>query len=96
MKRIITIFTLFVSYSAFAQIQCVSLAAYDNAYMNTISMDDITYPAGYAFVTSGDIRYLKHDNNDMYQFVQGDSLLYIGDIDIDVSTATCADRTLTF
>jgi hypothetical protein len=96
MKKILTLFIVGFYAALYAQTQCVSLAAYNNAYLNTISNDDVTYPPGYAFVTSGDIRYLKHDANDLYQFIQGDSLLYIGDIDIDVSTASCANRTLSF
>jgi small nuclear ribonucleoprotein (snRNP)-like protein/predicted GNAT superfamily acetyltransferase len=96
MKKLISICILGICLTVNAQTQCVSLAGYNNAYLNTISNDDVTYPPGYAFVTSGDIRYLKHDANDLYQFIQGDSLLYIGDLDIDISTASCANRTLTF
>src|SRR3989338_7307031 len=75
---------------------CVDLSAYDNAYLNAVSFDDVTYPIGTAFVTSGYIQYVKPSSGNSYQFIQGDSLLYIGDIDIDVSTDPCSDHTLTF
>ena len=75
---------------------CVSLSTYDNAYLNAVSFDDVTYPIGTAFVTSGYIQYVKPSSGNSYQFIQGDSLLYIGDIDIDVSTDPCVNHTLTF
>lgn len=96
MKKLIFLGALFSSLITTAQVQCVDLSGYDNTYLDDVSTDDVTYPVGSPFITSGDIQYLKPSTGNYYQFIQGDSLLYIGDIDIDVSNSTCANKTLTF
>jgi len=76
--------------------QCVDLSGYDNTYLNAVTSDNTTYPVGSAFITSGDIQYVKPSLGNFYQFIYGDSLMYIGDIDIDVSSSTCTNKTLTY
>ena len=97
MKKIFTISIVVLIYSmSFSQTQCVSLSGYNNAYLDSVSMNNVTYPPGSAFITSGNIQYIKPHIGNMYQFITGDSLWYVGDIDINVSTSNCTNRTLTF
>ncbi|MDX2361228.1 MAG: T9SS type A sorting domain-containing protein [Crocinitomicaceae bacterium] len=79
-----------------AQIQCVDLSSYDDQYVNSVGFDDITYPIGSAFIVSGDIQYVKPSSGNAYQGIISDSLFYIGDLDINVSTSTCLEKELTF
>lgn len=81
---------------SFAQISCVDLSPYTVSYLNDVSFDYVTYPVGTAFVTTGYIQYVKPTTGNSYQGVQGDSLFYIGNLDIDVSTDPCPNHTLTF
>lgn len=96
MKKFLVLSTLFISLFSSAQIQCVDLSGYDDAYLNAVTSDNTTYPVGSAFITSGDIQYVKPSLGNFYQFIYGDSLMYIGDIDIDVSSSTCTNKTLTY
>ncbi|MGB3946400.1 MAG: hypothetical protein WBM13_00325, partial [Bacteroidia bacterium] len=97
MKKIFTISIVVLIYSmSFSQTQCVSLSGYNNVYLDSVSVNDVAYPPGSAFITSGNIQYIKPHVGNMYQFITGDSLMYIGDIDINISTSNCTNRTLTF
>ncbi len=97
MRKLVSfIIAIFIISNVSAQIQCADLSAYDNAYLNAVTSDNITYPIGSAFMVSGDIQYVKPGPNNFYQGLQGDSLFYIGDVDLDVSTLNCNNKVLTF
>lgn len=102
MKLSQTIF-LFFSFLFLALMQgqaqtqtCINLSSYNNAYLSTVSTDHTTYPAGSAFIQTGDIRYVKPNTTSPYQFINGDTLCYIGKIEINVATASYAQRKLRF
>jgi hypothetical protein len=86
----------FFTFLSNAQIQCVDLSGYTDQYVNSVGFDDVNYPIGSAFITSGAIQYVKPSSGNAYQGILSDSLFYIGDLDIDVSNATCLEKELTF
>jgi meiotically up-regulated gene 157 (Mug157) protein len=91
-----TLFDVCLDCEPVSVIQCMNLSNYDDQYINSVGFDDVTYPIGSAFITSGDIRYVKPSSGNSYQAIVNNELFYIGDLDIDVSTSTCANKVLTF
>lgn len=78
---------------------CLNLGQYSTAYVTNVTADNITYPAGATFASSGDIQLVKPSTvNSFYQFVDSsdNSLVYIGELGIDVSTAIYPCRVLSF
>ncbi|MBD3636797.1 MAG: T9SS type A sorting domain-containing protein [Crocinitomicaceae bacterium] len=96
MKNSLLILTLLVCPMITFSQNCIDLDPYDELYLNDVSSDDVTYPIGDPFITTGDISYVKPSSGNFYQFINGDSLLYVGDIDIDVSASNCTNKSLTF
>lgn len=76
---------------------CIDFSNYDNTYLNDVTSDDTTYPVGSAFISSGDVNLIKHDNT-FYQFIDtvNNQMCFIGTIGIDVANAPYSCRTLTF
>ena len=76
---------------------CVDFTPYDNAYMDSVTQDLVNFPVGSPILTDGDIKLVKIDSFTYFQGVQGDTaMFYIGNLDIDVSSASCTNKVLTF
>ncbi|MCB0478649.1 MAG: T9SS type A sorting domain-containing protein [Crocinitomicaceae bacterium] len=78
-------------------VSCLDFSQYDNAYVDSVTQDNLNFPPGTAFMTQGDIQIVKIDNMSFFQGIQGDSsLFYIGNLAMDVSTMNCNNKKLTF
>jgi type IX secretion system substrate protein len=76
---------------------CIDFSLYDNLYLDSVTQDQVNFPIGSPIINQGDIKIVKIDYFTVFQFIQGDSsMLYIGNIDIDVSSSTCTNKKLTF
>jgi hypothetical protein len=95
---VMAVFLTSLSNIGLTQTECVDLSGYTDVYLDFISTDDVSFPAGSIFITttSGNISYVKLGDFDIYQTINGDTLGYIGDIGIDVSYPQCSDKILTF
>ena len=80
----------------FKSSQCLSLSAYDDAYLADVSSDHTTYPPGDPFITDGNIQLVKPNTSSTYNLISGDSISFSGDIIIDVSLAPFVQRKLDF
>ena len=98
MKTTLSLLILILSFSLFGQSDCINFGNYDNAFLNDVSTDNVTYPIGDAFITEGDIQLIKPDGTTLYQNIDSaqNEMLYIGNLGIDVSSSNFGCRKLTF
>jgi hypothetical protein len=75
---------------------CINFTGTSGQYLQDISMNNTLYPAGSIVFQSGDIRIRKVAVPTQFISASGDTLCYIGKIEIDVSQASYSPRKLTF
>ncbi|MFN6086813.1 MAG: T9SS type A sorting domain-containing protein [Fluviicola sp.] len=97
MKNTFFLLLLFFSTFGFSQSTCLDFSNYDNSYLNDVTFDDVTYPIGSPFMSSGDIRLIKYDNS-FYKFIDtvNNQMCYIGVIGVDLTTSNYSCKSLTF
>lgn len=93
-KKIVSLCLLFSSSVVSAQTECIDLTNYTDQYLDFVSTDDVVFPTGSAFITSGGLNYIKIDENDVYQTINGDTLTFSGNIGINAQFFDCSNYKL--
>mgnify|MGYP000543923843 CR=1 FL=1 len=75
---------------------CIDFDEYTDDYVSMVGLDDETYPAGTVFMENGDLKLVKPDGITNYISVGGDEFTFHGAVDIDISSASCDIKVLTF
>lgn len=75
---------------------CINFTGTSGQYLNDISTNNTLYPSGTVVFQSGDIRIRKVAVPTQFISASGDTLCYIGKIELDVTQAPFAQRRLTY
>ena len=77
---------------------CMDFAPYSNVYLNDVSTDHSTYPAGTVIMSSGDIDIIKTDEMTSPLFIDSANtqFCYVGTIGIDISSTSYDCKVLTY
>ena len=95
MKKIFLLFNAVLLTSVVsAQTECMDLTNYTDQYLDFVSTDDLVFPIGSAFITTGGLNYIKIDDNDVYQTISGDTLTFSGNIGINAQFFDCSNYVL--
>jgi len=95
MKKLLFLFVILINQS-FAQTECMDLVNYTNQYLDFVSTDDVTFPPGSPFISQGGLNYVKIDENDVYQTINGDTLSFSGDLGVNVQFFDCSNYLIVF
>lgn len=93
-KKIISLCFLFITTIISAQTECMDLTNYTDQYLDFVTTDDVVFPTGSAFITTGGLNYIKIDENDVYQTISGDTLTFSGNIGINAQFFDCSNYQL--
>lgn len=93
-KKIVSLCLLFSSSVVSAQTECIDLTNYTDQYLDFVTTDDVVFPTGSAFITSGGLNYIKINENDVYQTISGDTLTFSGNIGINAQFFDCSNYQL--
>ena len=93
-KKIISLCFLFITPIISAQTECMDLTNYTDQYLDFVTTDDVVFPTGSAFITTGGLNYIKIDENDVYQTISGDTLTFSGNIGINAQFFDCSNYQL--
>ena len=98
MKSLFSFLMFSAAITGFTQADCINFGDYTQDYLNDVTSDHVTYPAGTAFITSGDLELIKPNTNSFYQFIDSaeNEMCYIGELGIDVSSANYNCKKLSF
>lgn len=94
MKKITFLSAILISTLVQAQTECMDLTNYTDQYLDFVSTDDVTFPSGSAFITTGGLNYIKIDDTDVYQTISGDTLTFSGNIGINAQFFDCSNYIL--
>lgn len=75
---------------------CMDFTGTTNQYLQDISMNNTLYPIGSVVFQTGDIKIRKAGTPAQFINAHGDTMCYVGKIDLDVTSAPYAQRMLTF
>jgi hypothetical protein len=93
-KKFVSLYLVFITSIVSAQTECMDLTNYTDQYLDFVSTDDIVFPIGSAFITTGGLNYIKIDDNDVYQTISGDTLTFSGNIGINAQFFDCSNYQL--
>lgn len=93
-KKIVSLCLLFITSIISAQTECMDLTFYTDQYLDFVTTDDVVFPTGSAFITTGGLNYIKIDENDVYQTISGDTLTFSGNIGINAQFFDCSNYQL--
>lgn len=71
---------------------CINFAQYDQSHLDSLAMA----PAGTVAFSDGNLSIIKGQNPSFFIQVTGDSLFYVGNIQLDASAEICPNKQLTF
>lgn len=91
MKKLFTLLALAITSFSYGQ-DCIDFSQYDQQYLDSVNF----MPPGTVLFAEGDLELIRPDQWSQYQFLQGDTLIYIGNMDMDASASNCAEKELTF
>lgn len=92
MKLLFTALSLLLGVNhSFAQ-NCINFSDYDQAYLDSVN----SLPPGSILFAAGPMALNRPDQMSQYQFLQGDTLMYVGNLDINVTQSNCSSKYLTF
>lgn len=75
---------------------CLDFTGTTNQYLQDITTNNTLYPIGTVVFQNGDLKLRKAGMPSQFINAHGDSMCYIGKIDLDVTSAPYAQRNLTF
>lgn len=93
-KKFVSLCLVFITSIVSAQTECMDLTNYTDQYLDFVSTDDLVFPIGSAFITTGGLNYIKIDDNDVYQTISGDTLTFSGNIGINAQFFDCSNYVL--
>lgn len=91
MKSFIPFLFLILTLNVHGQ-DCINFSQYDQPYLDSVNFE----PQGTTVFSQGNLSIIKGGIPCYFLSVQGDTLTYMGNITLDVSTETCTNKQLTF